>query len=280
MRKGKLDLAVVFPQNFQENMVYTGKAAIQLLSNSSDPNRGSISTTYATAIIARFQQEQADLIQIPFQIQTENRMIYNPLMKSSYMFVPGIMGLVMMIICTIMTSVSIVREKEQGTMEVLLASPLRLGTMIFAKTIPYMVISFIDFIIILLLSYFVLGVPVNGSLLLLFLVAILYIMLSLSYGLTVSTMVDKQLNAVIFSAITAMIPVLMLSGMIFPIDNMPHLLQALSVIVPARWFIDVVRKVMIQGLGFTMIWKEILMLIGMTLFLLGITIAKSKKRLE
>lgn len=280
MRKGKLDLAVVFPQNFQENMVYTGKAAIQLLSNSSDPNRGSISTTYATAIIARFQQEQADLIQIPFQIQTENRMIYNPLMKSSYMFVPGIMGLVMMIICTIMTSVSIVREKERGTMEVLLASPLRLGTMIFAKTIPYMVISFIDFIIILLLSYFVLGVPVNGSLLLLFLVAILYIMLSLSYGLTVSTMVDKQLNAVIFSAITAMIPVLMLSGMIFPIDNMPHLLQALSVIVPARWFIDVVRKVMIQGLGFTMIWKEILMLIGMTLFLLGITIAKSKKRLE
>lgn len=165
-------------------------------------------------------------------------------------------------------------------MEVLLASPLRLGTMIFAKTIPYMVISFIDFIIILLLSYFVLGVPVNGSLLLLFLVAILYIMLSLSYGLTVSTMVEKQLNAVIFSAITAMIPVLMLSGMIFPIDNMPHLLQALSVIVPARWFIDVVRKVMIQGLGITMIWKEILMLIGMTLFLLGVTIAKTKKRLE
>ena len=196
------------------------------------------------------------------------------------MFVPGIMGLVMMIICTIMTSVSIVREKERGTMEVLLASPLRLGTMIFAKTIPYMVISFIDFIIILLLSYFVLGVPVNGSLLLLFLVAILYIMLSLSYGLTVSTMVEKQLNAVIFSAITAMIPVLMLSGMIFPIDNMPHLLQALSVIVPARWFIDVVRKVMIQGLGITMIWKEILMLIGMTLFLLGVTIAKTKKRLE
>ncbi len=280
MRKGKLDLAVVFPQNFRESLVHSGKTAIQLLSDSSDPNRGSISTTYATAVIARFQQEQSDLIQIPFQIQTENRMIYNPLMKSSYMFVPGIMGLVMMIICTIMTSVSIVREKERGTMEVLLASPLRLGTMIFAKTIPYMVISFIDFIIILLLSYFVLGVPVNGSLLLLFLVAILYIMLSLSYGLTVSTMVEKQLNAVIFSAITAMIPVLMLSGMIFPIDNMPHLLQALSVIVPARWFIDVVRKVMIQGLGITMIWKEILMLIGMTLFLLGVTIAKTKKRLE
>ncbi|MEA4905790.1 MAG: ABC transporter permease [Petrimonas sp.] len=280
MRRGELDLAVVFPQNFQESLVHSGEAAVQLLSNSSDPNRGSIAATYATAIIAGFQREQMGLMQLPFQIQTENRMIYNPLMKSSYMFVPGIMGLVLMIICTIMTSVSIVREKERGTMEVLLASPLKQGTMIFAKTIPYMAISFIDFIIILLLSYFVLGVPVNGSLLLLFLVAIVYIGLTLSYGLTVSTLVDKQVNAVIVSAITAMIPVLMLSGMIFPIDNMPRVLQAFSAIVPARWFISAVRKVMIQGQGFIMIWKEMLVLIGMMLFLLGITIAKTKKRLE
>ena len=280
MQKGDLDLAVVFQQNFQEDLVHTGNAAIQLLANSSDPNRGSISATYATAIIAGYQQEQMELMQIPFQIQTENRMIYNPQMKSSYMFVPGIMGLVLMIICTIMTSVSIVREKERGTMEVLLASPLKLGTMIFAKTIPYMVISFIDFIIILLLSYFVLGVPINGSLLLLFLVAIIYISLTLTYGLTISTLVNKQMNAVIFSAITVMIPVLMLSGMIFPVSSMPAVLQALSTIVPARWFIDAVRKVMIQGQRIFMIWKEVLIMIGMTLFLLVVTIAKTKKRLE
>ena len=215
MRKGELDLAVVFPQNFQESLVHSREAAVQLLSNSSDPNRGSIAATYATAIIAGYQQEQTALTQAPFQIQTENRMIYNPLMKSSYMFVPGIMGLVLMIICTIMTSVSIVREKERGTMEVLLASPLKQGTMIFAKTVPYMVISFVDFVIILLLSYFILDVPVNGSLILLFAVASIYIALTLTYGLTVSTLVDKQVNAVIVSAITAMIPVLMLSGMIF-----------------------------------------------------------------
>ncbi len=280
MRKGELDLAVVFQQNFQEELVHSGEAAVQLLSNSSDPNRGSISATYATAIIAGFQQEQTDLLKIPFYIQTENRMIYNPLMKSSYMFVPGIMGLVLMIICTIMTSVSIVREKERGTMEVLLASPLKQGTMIFAKTIPYMIISFIDFFIILLLSYFILDVPVNGSLILLFLVAILYISLTLTYGLTVSTLVDKQVNAVIVSAITAMIPVLMLSGMIFPVDNMPWVLQNFSAIVPARWFIEAVRKVMIQGQGFLMIWKEVTIMIGMTLILLGVTVAKTKKRLE
>ncbi len=143
-----------------------------------------------------------------------------------------------------------------------------------------MVISFIDFIIILLLSYFVLGVPINGSLLLLFLVAIIYISLTLTYGLTISTLVNKQMNAVIFSAITVMIPVLMLSGMIFPVSSMPAVLQALSTIVPARWFIDAVRKVMIQGQGIFMIWKEVLIMIGMTLFLLVVTIAKTKKRLE
>lgn len=280
MRKGELDLAVVFPQNFQESLVHSGESAVQLLSNSSDPNRGSIAATYATAIIAGYQQEHTALMRVPFQIKTENRMIYNPLMRSSYMFVPGIMGLVLMIICTIMTSVSIVREKERGTMEVLLASPLKQGTMIFAKTIPYMVISFIDFIIILLLSYFILDVPVNGSLILLFSVALLYIALTLTYGLTVSTLVDKQVNAVIVSAITAMIPVLMLSGMIFPVDNMPPVLQAFSSIVPARWFIEAVRKVMIQGLGLAMIWKEVLIMVGMTLFLLGVTIAKTKTRLE
>src|SRR5690554_3599580 len=280
LRKNKLDLAVVFQHNFQEDIVNSGSAAVQLLSNSSDPNRGNISASYASAIILGYQQEQTELTEVPFQILTENRMIYNPLMKSSYMFVPGIMGLVLMIICTIMTAVSIVREKERGTMEVLLASPLKQGTMIFAKTIPYMVISFIDFIIILLLSYYVLDVPVGGNLLLLSLIAIIYIGLTLSYGLTVSTLVDKQVNAVIFSAITSMIPVLMLSGMIFPVDNMPAVLKALSSVVPARWFIDAVRKVMIQGQGVIMVWKEILILIGMTVFLLTVTIANSKKRLE
>ncbi|RNC64707.1 ABC transporter permease [Proteiniphilum sp. X52] len=280
MRKGELELAVVFQQNFQENAVHPGDAAVQLLSNSSDPNRGSIAVTYATAIITGYQQEQLGIGRIPFQIRTENRMIYNPLMKSSYMFVPGIMGLVLMIICTIMTSVSIVREKERGTMEVLLASPLKQGPMVFAKTIPYMFISIINLIIILLLSYFVLEVPVNGSLLLLLLISVIYILLTLSYGLTVSTLVDKQINAVIVSAITAMLPVLMLSGMIFPVDSMPRVLQALSTVVPARWFIAAVRKVMIEGQGFIMVWKEVLVMTGMTFFLLGITIMNTKKRLE
>lgn len=165
-------------------------------------------------------------------------------------------------------------------MEVLLASPLKQATMIVAKTIPYLIISLLNLISILLLSYFVLDVPIRGSLLLLTLLSLLYIFLSLSFGLTISTLVHKQINAVIVSAMTVMIPVLMLSGMIFPINNMPPALQYLSLVVPARWFIDAVRKVMIQGLGISMVWQEMLILTGMILFLLTVTILKTKKRLE
>lgn len=280
MKKGQLDLAVVFQQNFQEDLVHSGYAAIQLLSNSSDPNRGAIMSTYATAIIKGYQQEMMNNMQIPFQIEIENRMIYNPYLESSYLFVPGIMGLVLMIICTIMTSVSIVREKERGTMELLLASPLKQEIMVVAKTIPYMVLSFIDYIFILLISYFILDVPIKGSLILLFFVALIYIIQALIYGLAISTIVNKQINAVIISAITTMIPVLILSGMIFPIDNMPSVLQHLSSILPARWFIEAIRKVMIQGQGFFMIWKEILIMIGITILLLIFTITNNKNRLE
>ncbi len=271
MRKGKLDMMVLFDSEGE---------AVQLIINSSDPNRGSIAATYATAIIAGYQQELAGMRKMPFQIEVENRMIYNPEMKSAYMFVPGIMGLVLMLICTMMTSVSIVREKERGTMEVLLASPLKQGTMVFAKTVPYLVISLVNFASILLLSYYVLKVPIQGSLWTLTLISMLYIFLSLAFGLLISTLMRNQINAVIISAILVMLPGLLLSGMIFPIENMPQILQWLSHIVPARWYIDIVRKVMIQGLGWAVIWRETTILVGMSLLLVGSSILNIKSRLE
>jgi ABC-2 type transport system permease protein len=271
MRKGKLDMMVLFDSEGE---------AVQLIINSSDPNRGSIAATYATAIIAGYQQELAGMRKMPFQIEVENRMIYNPEMKSAYMFVPGIMGLVLMLICTMMTSVSIVREKERGTMEVLLASPLKQGTMVFAKTVPYLAISLVNFASILLLSYYVLKVPIQGSLWTLTLISMLYIFLSLAFGLLISTLMRNQINAVIISAILVMLPGLLLSGMIFPIENMPQILQWLSHIVPARWYIDIVRKVMIQGLGWAVIWRETTILVGMSLLLVGSSILNIKSRLE
>lgn len=280
MRKGKLDLALIFPDQFHENLIHSRRASLQVLANSSDPNRGTIAAGYITAIIADYQKELMDIDKIPFFIDMETKMAYNSQMKSSYMFVPGIMGLVIMIISTIMTSVSIIREKERGTMEVLLASPMRQGTMVVAKTIPYFIISLINFLSILVLSYFVLHVPVRGNLLLLLLVSVLYIFLSLSFGLLISTLSNKQINAVIISAISVMIPVLLLSGMIFPIKSMPSLLQYMSLVIPARWFIAAVRKIMIQGEGIMMVWKEVVILAAMAGALLIITTLNMKKRLE
>ncbi len=275
MRRGKLDVMVVFD---------TDGEAVQLIINSSDPNRGSIANTYATAIISEYMMEQAaqsgERFRMPFQIDVDNRLIYNPEMESAYMFVPGIMGLVLMLICTMMTSASIVREKERGTMEVLLASPLKQGTMVFAKTIPYLALSLVNFVSILLLSYYVLEVPIRGSLWTLTLISVLYIFLSLAFGLLISTLVRNQINAVIISAVSVILPCLLLSGMIFPIKNMPQILQWLSYIVPTRWYIDIVRKVMIQGLGWAVIWKETVILVGMSLLLVGSSILNIKSRLE
>lgn len=278
LRKDQLDLAVVFEPNFSQHLTTREPAHVQLISNGSDPNRGTIAANYAQGVISTYLMAQAP--QIPYSVDVESRMLYNPEMESAYMFVPGIMGLVLMIICTLMTSVSIIREKERGTMEVLLASPLNQYTVIFAKTIPYLTVSVINFLTILVLSYFVLGVPFNGSFVLLLFIALLYIFMSLMLGLLISTVVDKQINAIIMSGIGIILPVLVLSGMIFPIDNMPAFLQYLSYVVPARWFIAAVRKVMIQGQGIGMVWQEILFLVTTIAILLSATLSNTKKRLE
>ncbi|HLV41795.1 MAG TPA: ABC transporter permease [Brumimicrobium sp.] len=280
LRKGEIDMALIFPNKFHDNLVHSGTSQIQIITDSSDPNVGSISSNYMRAIIGEQQVEWMKLQDIPYEINITSKLQYNPELKSAYTFVPGIMGLVLMIICAIMTSVSIVREKEMGTMEVLLVSPLNSLTIILSKTVPYLFLSIINLATILLLSFFVLKVPINGSLLLLVLISVLFIFLSLSIGMLISTLVQTQETAIIISGIGLLLPVLLLSGMIFPISNMPVILQWLSAIVPARWFIDAVRKVMIQGLGYTAVAKEVFILAGMTFGIIVFSIRKIKIRLE
>lgn len=280
LRKGEIDMAVIFPNRFHDDLIHSGTSQIQIITDSSDPNVGSISSDYIRAIIGEQQMEWMNLQQMPYQIIVNSKLHYNPELKSAYTFVPGIMGLVLMIICAIMTSISIVREKEMGTMEMLLVSPLNSSTILLSKTIPYLFVSVINLATILLLSYFVLGVPINGSLLLLTSISILFIFLSLSLGMLISTLVQTQEVAIIIAGIGLMLPVLLLSGMIFPISNMPVLLQWMSAMVPARWFIDAVRKVMIQGLGFIAVGKEVLILLGMTISIIALSIRKIKIRLE
>ena len=280
-KQNKIDLAIVFPNNFNVDLVQSGKADVQLISDTSDPNTGTIIVNYATGIITDYQKEINNISGYPpYQIVATTRMLYNPEMKSSFSFVPGVMGLILMVISTMMTSISIVREKERGTMEVLLASPLKLSQILIAKTIPYLSLSFINLVTILYLAYYLLGVPIRGSLVLIVAISTLYIFLSLLFGLLISTIAKKQVEAIIMSGIGLTMPVMLLSGMLFPIENMPFVLEKLTHIVPARWYIIIIKKLMIQGLDFTFIIKEVSILLLMTGLILALSMINSKKRLE
>lgn len=206
-------------------------------------------------------------------------MLYNPQMLSTFSIVPGLKGMVLLLICTLMTSIAVVREKELGTMEILLVSPLKPQVIIFAKAIPYLLISIIDVLLILLLSNHALDVPINGNVLLLMLLALIYIFTALALGMLISTITRTQQAAMIAAGVGLLLPSLLLSGLIFPIEGMPKILQGLSYIIPARWFIEALRDVMIKGLGFEAIWKQLLILSGMCIVLMTAGVKNFKSRL-
>lgn len=231
-------------------------------------------TTVAQSATAYIQSAISGTTESPALINT----LYNPQLKSSYNFVPGIMGMIFILICAMMTSVSIVGEKENGTMNLLLVSPVKPYSIILGKLVPYFILSFAILSVILLLGYTVLGLPASWSIVNVVWVSALYIILSLSIGLFVSTLVDTQLAALLISAVIFMLPVIMLSGMLFPIDNMPVVLQYVSTIVPARWYTSAMRKLMVQHLPLHYVWQEVAILGGMTILILSLSIKKFTKR--
>jgi ABC-2 type transport system permease protein len=279
-KEGKINLVIVFSENFADNLFHTGEAAIQIVADGTEPNQASTLVGYASNILNTYRQELMAQYKIPFQIIPEIKMLYNPLMKGAFNFVPGVMGMVLILICAMMTSIAIVREKEMGTMEVLLTSPLKPIYIILAKAIPYLALSIINLITILLLSVYVLGVPVAGSLFWLVFISLLFILLALSLGLLISTIVNTQLAAMLASGMALMMPIMLLSGMMFPIESMPKILQWISAIVPARWYIEAIQKLMIQGVEVKFVAKELLILATMTAGLLFISLKKFKIRLN
>ncbi|GHV10477.1 transport permease protein [Bacteroidia bacterium] len=285
-KEGKITFAVVFSEHFNEDLYHDVGAAIQLIADASDPNQGLVATSYAANILGDYQQE---LLQFspPLRggvgggaIVPQIQMLYNPEMQSSYNFVPGLMGLVFILICAMMTSIAIVREKETGTMEVLLASPMKPMYIVISKMVPYFMISWVTLVLILLMSVYVLHVPIVGSLLWLNVFSLVYIIVALALGLLISTLVNTQVAALLASGMGLMMPFMILSGMIFPIESMPQILQWVSCIIPARWYIVGVRKIMIEGASVQHIWTEMAVLIGMTVVILGISLKKFKTRLE
>ena len=263
IRDQKADMAIVFSQDFASR-----KSGYQLIVDGADPNMAQQWTTYANAVINNTEAKAVN-----------TKLLYNPQMRSTYNFVPAIMGTLLMLVCAMMTSISIVREKEKGTMEVLLVSPTKPLMIIVAKLVPYLVLAFTILSIILLMSSFVLGVPIKGSLFWIYVVSTIYILLALSLGILVSTIAETQLVALLISAMLLMMPVIMLSGMMFPIESMPKILQYISAIIPTRYYISAMRKLMIMGTGIEEIYFEVSILISMLIALMSLALAKFNKRL-
>ena len=278
-KTGTIKLAIVFPNNFNDDLHHLNKAQVQIIADASDPNTASTLTAYASNIIMDYQRELLSINSIPLQIKTDVRMIYNPELKGVYNFVPGVMALVLLLVCVLMTSVSIVREKEMGTMEILLVSPFNPILVILSKAVPYFFLSLVNLSIILILSTTLMGMPINGSIPLLYFESSLLILCALSLGLLISNITDSQQAAMLISLMGMLLPTMMFTGFMFPLENMPMPLQIIANAIPSKWYYITVKSIMIKGLGISAIWKETLILAGMTLFLLAVSIKKFKIRL-
>ena len=259
IRHQKADVAIVFDRN----------NAIQVITDGADPNMAQMYANYATMIL---QPSDVSVI--------AQKLLFNPQMRSCYNFVPGIMGMLLMLICAMMTSISIVREKERGTMEVLLVSPVRPLMIIIAKAVPYLVLAFVILCTILFISKYLLMVPISGSLFCIFLVSCIYIIVALSLGLLISTVANTQLVALLASAMMLLLPCILLSGMMFPVESMPTILQYVSAIMPPRYYISAMRKLMIMGVGIDKVMHEVLVLSLMAVMLLSAALLKFRNRLE
>lgn len=279
-KKGKVRLAVIFPVNFRKGLLHNNWAQLQIIADASDPNTANTLTNYAMSIISDYQNNLNQGRQLPYSIKTQVRMLYNPELQGAYNFVPGVMALVLMLVCAMMTSIAIVREKEMGTMDIILVSPLKPVRIIIAKTIPYLLVSMVNIVSILVLSVFVLQVPISGNLTLLIAESILFTMTSLSVGILISNTAKTQQTAMFTSMMSLFLPTTLFSGFIFPVENMPVPLQLLSNLVPAKWYYIIVKNVMIKGLGFSYVWKETAILAGMTLVLLTISVKQFRVRPE
>lgn len=263
IRNQKADMAVVFAPDFASK-----HRGIQIIVDGSDPNMAQQWTNYATNVITNMSGGVVNA-----------KLLYNPQMRSAYNFVPAILGVLLMLVCAMMTSISIVREKERGTMELLLVSPVRPLMIMIAKVVPYLVLAFAILTTILLMARYILDVPLAGSIVWIYVISTIYIILALSLGLLISTIATTQLMALLLSAMVLLMPIVMLSGMIFPVESMPEVLQWIAALVPPRYYIQAMRKLMIMGVDISNIVREIYILSAMALFLLIVALAKFKKRL-
>ncbi len=279
-QKGFIKAVIIFEPHFGSNLIKNKRANLQIVTDATEPNTANTIVSYTNAIVFKYLALINQDKKMPYSINTINQMVYNPELKGVFMFVPGVMTIILMLVSAMMTSISITKEKETGTMEILLVSPLKPFQVIVGKVIPYIFLSIINATVIILLSVFVFKMPIEGSLFLLAFESILFIITSLALGILISTLSATQQTAMMISLMGLMLPTILLSGFIFPITSMPVPLQVISNVIPAKWFVIIVKGVMLKGVTIITIWKETAILIGMTLFFLLVSIKKYKIRLE
>ncbi len=279
-REGKIKFALIIDENFEQKLQTENKAKVQIITDASDPNIANTLINYVTAIVQNFNNELNATNKPIFNIEVETKMRYNPAMESVYFFVPGLVSVILMLISALMTSISITREKELGNMELLLVSPVKSVQVIVAKVLPYTLLAMINAITILLAGYYVFGVPVLGNVMFLLSECLLYIITSLSLGIFISTKSDSQQAAFMVSLVGLMLPTIVLSGYIFPIENMPIVLQWIANLIPAKWFLIIIRDIMLKGSDITYVWKETLVLVGFAIFFILLSVKNYKERLQ
>ncbi len=278
-KQGDIRLALVIPANFGSDLAHQNKASLQLINDASDPNTATTLNNYVNIIVQDFLAQNYPSAKSPIAILPQTRMLYNPQLQGAPNFVPGVMAMILMLICVMMTAVSIVREKENGTMEVLLVSPFKPILVILSKAFPYLLLSLVNVTSILLLSVYLLDLPIQGNIFMLYAVSTLFIITCLSIGILISVLTNSQQVAMLISLMGMMLPALLFSGFMFPIENMPLPLQVISNIVPSKWYYIMVKGIMIKGLGISSLLKETGVLVFITTVVLIISIKKFKIRL-
>jgi len=280
-QRGDADLVIAFSPDFDENMYTSEGSSIRLIADATNTNAASAMTMYASNIIGDYVSGIAASSGMYglSGVQPNIRMLYNPQMRSAYTFVPGVMGLIIILICAMMTSVSIVREKETGTMELLLVSPTKPIVVIMAKMVPYFVVSMVNYLTILALSVWLLHIPISGSFWALTLLSVIYIVLSLALGQLISTIAKTQVSAMLMSGFMLLVPVLFFSELLFPVDSMPLVFRWFSDLIPARWYVIGVKKIMIEGLPMFYAAREFIILSVMAAVILGVSLMRYKNRM-
>jgi ABC-2 type transport system permease protein len=273
-KTGRVKTVLIFAPGFSGTFTRDKYVPMQIIADASDPNTANLVINYTQAIVRDFIEEQISPMEMPLRIDPEVRMLYNEQLKGVYMFVPGAMTLILMLISAMMTSLSIAREKENGTMDMLIISPLKSWVVIIGKVAPYVLLSFINAVIIILMGFYIFGLPVQGSLFLLFAETLLFIVMALSLGILISSVSPNQIVAMLISMFALMLPTVLLSGFIFPIENMPGVLQGISYILPPRYFVTILKNIMLKGAGIEFVWKETLVIIMMTVIYISISIRK------